>query len=265
MTFIRKYYGSPKGQKIFLRKTQSIHNAQLRVNLLSTLRESSYRYYSCQSFQEMCWNGLHFMTRTCLPGRAFKCVEGYSVTKDNYSKAFQDLINRFGRKRLLANELVKSILILDVPEKADGKSLRDLYDTLRNRMRSLESLGLKPDDNPSLSMVLLPIFDTKLPRELKGKWELELTKYETEEEDKEINLKKFFQFLEGHVPSKEDPDDTKGSLPKHKQRNGRDRKSKNPADEGKMSAQSLVDASDYKRMKCGFWQRVMRQQSAQLP
>lgn len=98
---------------------------------------------------------------------------------------------------------------MDVPEEADGKSLRELHDTLRNRMRSLESLGLKPDDNPSLSMVLLPIFDTKLPRELKEKWELELTKYETDEEDKEINIKKLFQFLEGHVLSTEAPDDTK--------------------------------------------------------
>ena len=151
--------------------------------------------------------------RSRLSGRAFKCIEVYSVTNDNYSKAFHDLKNSFGRKRSLANELVKSILILDVPEKADGKSLRDLYDTLRNRMRSLQSHGLKLDDNPSLSMVLLPIFDTKLPRELKEKWELELTKYETEEEDKEINRKKFFQFLEGHVLSKEAPDDTKGSLP----------------------------------------------------
>ena len=119
-------------------------------------------------------------------------------------------------------------------------------------MRSLESLGLKPDDNPSLSMVLLPIFDTKLPRELKEKWELELTKYETEEEDKEINIKKFFQFLEGHVLSKEAPDDTKGSVPKHKRRNGRDRRSKNRDDEEKMSPQSLVGASDCKKMKCGF-------------
>ena len=50
-----------------------------------------------------------------------------------------------------------SILNLDIPEKAYGKLLRELYDTLRNRMRSLESLGLKPDDNRSLSKVLLPI------------------------------------------------------------------------------------------------------------
>ena len=107
--------------------------------------------------------------RSCLSGRALRCIEGYSVTNDNYTKPFQDLQNRFGRKRLLANELVKSILNLDIPERADGKLLRELYDTLRNRMRSLEPLGLKPDDNPSLSMVLLPIFETKLPHELKEK------------------------------------------------------------------------------------------------
>ena len=169
MTFIHKYYASPEGQKILLRKTESIHNAQLRVNLLSILRESSYRQILLPKFSGnvLEWPAFHdaFIAsvdshkklsnvqkfahlRSCLSGRAFKCIEVYSVTNDNYSKAFQDLKNRFGRKRLLANELVKSNLILDVPEKADGKSLRDLYDTLRNRMRSLESLGLKPDDNP---------------------------------------------------------------------------------------------------------------------
>ena len=127
-----------------------------------------------------------------------------------------------------------------------------MRDTLRNRMRSLESLGIKPDDNLSLSMVLLPIFETKLPRELKEKWELKLTKYETEEEDKDINIKRFFQFLEGHVLSKETPDDVKDALPKHSRRNGRGKGFKNPDDKGKMSAQSLVGASDYKKMKCGF-------------
>ena len=99
------------------------------------------------------------------------CIEGYSVTNDNYPKALQDLRGRFERKRLLVTELVKSILNQDVPEKADGTSLRHFFDTLKNRMRRLESLDLKPDDNPSLSMMLLPIFDTKVPRELKEKWE----------------------------------------------------------------------------------------------
>ena len=75
---------------------------------------------------------------------------------------------------------------------ASGLLIREPYYTLRNRMRSLEPLGLKPDDNPNLCMVLLPIFERKLPRELQEKWELEVTNYETEEEDKEISIKKFF-------------------------------------------------------------------------
>ena len=74
---------------------------------------------------------------------------------------------------------------------------------------------------------------------------MELTKYETEEEDKEINIKKFFQFLEGHVLSKEAPDDTKGAERRH----DRVRRGK---DEENMSAQSLMGASESKRMKCGF-------------
>ena len=137
---------------------------------------------------------------------------------------------------MLPKELVKSILNLDIPGKADGKLLTELYGTLRNRMRSLESLGLKPDDNPSLSMMLLPIFETTLPRKVKEKCVLELTKYETEEEDKEINIKKFFQFLEGQVLSKEAPDDVKDGLPKHSRRNGRGKRFKHPDDEEKMSA-----------------------------
>ena len=68
----------------------------------------------------------------------------------------------------------------------------------------------------------------------------------------EINIKKLFQFLEGRLLSEEALDDVKDGLPKHGRRNGRGKRSKNPDDEEKMSAQSLVGASDYKKMKCGF-------------
>ena len=52
--------------------------------------------------------------------------------------------------------------------------------------------------------------------------------------------------------SKEDPNDVEDGLPKHSRRNSRGKIFKNPDDEEKMSAQSLVGASDYKKMKCGF-------------
>ena len=191
--------------------------------------------------------------RSCLNGRAYKCIEGCAITNDNYPKALQDLRGRFGRRRLLVNELAKSILNLCVPVKTDGKSLRHLYDTLRNRMRKLESLGLNPDNNPNLSMVLLPIFDTRLPRELKEKWEFELTKYDDNEDDKEINIKKFFSFLECHVLSKEAHDDMKGSSPKPRKQFARETGSRIPDNEESTSAQALVGSSDFKKVKCGFY------------
>ena len=62
----------------------------------------------------------------------------------------------------------------------------------------------------------------------------------------------------GSCASKEALDDVKDELPKHSRRNGKSEKFKNPDDEEKMSAQSLVGASDYKMMKCGFALRAMR-------
>ena len=67
-------------------------------------------------------------------------------------------------------------------------------------------------------------------------------------------MKKFIQFLEGHVNSKESHEDTKNSSPKLRPRKpfGREKRSKIPDDEKHISAQALVGSSDYKKVKCGF-------------
>ena len=98
---------------------------------------------------------------------------------------------------------------------------------------------------------------------------MELTKYETEEEDKEINIKTVFQFLEGHVLSKEAPDYVKDELPKHSRRNGRGKRLKNLDDEEKMSAQSLVGASETSRCSTALiktpderWDMLMKRKGA---
>ncbi len=51
-------------------------------------------------------------------------------------------------------------------------------------------------------MVLLPIFETKLLRELREKWEFLVTKQDSKIKDS-IELVTFFEFLEGYVLSKE--------------------------------------------------------------
>ena len=89
--------------------------------------------------------------------------------------------------------------------------------------------------------MLLPIFDTKLPRYLKEKWEFELTKCDDDEDDKEINIKRFFQFLEGHMLSKEAHDDTKSSSPKARKRFGREKVSRVADDEDILSRKPYSD------------------------
>ena len=74
--------------------------------------------------------------------------------------------------------------------------MRDLHDTLKNRIRALEALGEKPMAH---SCILLPIMETKLPPELSEKWELELSDIKEES----IDLELFFKFLNKQVISKE--------------------------------------------------------------
>ena len=76
------------------------------------------------------------------------------------------------------------------------EALRELHDTLKNRIRALDALGKHPMIH---SCILLPIFETKLPPELSEKWELELT--DVKEED--VNIEFFFKFLNKQVLSKE--------------------------------------------------------------
>ena len=57
-------------------------------------------------------------------------------------------------------------------------------------------------DNESLAVVMLPILETKLPGELREKWELKVAT--TFDKNKcKIDIESFFNFLEVHVISKE--------------------------------------------------------------
>lgn len=134
--------------------------------------------------------------RSVLTGNAMQSIEGFEVTGANYQPAVECLKHRYGRKRVVISSLVKSVIKMDAKSVVTASSLRDLYDTLKNRTRALEALG----ENPvSHGCILLPMFETKLPSELLEKWELELA--DTPEE--EIDLELFFKFLNRQVVSKE--------------------------------------------------------------
>ena len=134
--------------------------------------------------------------RSVLTGNALQTIEGFEVTGANYQPAVECLKHRYGRKRVVISSPVKSVVQMDAKSVVTAPSLRDLYDTLKNRTRALEALGEIPKNH---GCILLPIFELKLPSAILEKWELELA----DTPDDEIDLELFFKFLNRQVVSKE--------------------------------------------------------------
>ena len=142
--------------------------------------------------------------RMYMTGTARRAIEFIEVSSENYSKAIDALQRRFGRKRLVVEHLVESLLNLEKKEKVDARSLRNLYDITRwnhiNRYHTLESY------EPNLKhahRILVPILQSKLPDEIRRKWELELSKLENEEDDLKVTVEYLFDFLRSYVMSEE--------------------------------------------------------------
>ena len=126
-------------------------------------------------------------------------TEGFEVTAANYEHAVAAILQRFGRKRIIVASLVKSIIKLEMKEKVNAASLRDLHHTLQHRIRALEGLGFKPENNAHVQMILIPLLEMKLPQYFAEKWELELSDIA----DEKITINRFFRLLNHQVLSKE--------------------------------------------------------------
>ena len=137
--------------------------------------------------------------RSTLKGTALKTIDGFEVTAANYDHAIKAILHRYGRKRIIVSSLVKSIIKIELKEKLNSASLRDLHDTLLNRIRALEALGFQPEDNTNVQMILIPLLQMKLPQYLAEKWELDIE----DVDEKAVTIDRFFKFLNKQVVSKE--------------------------------------------------------------
>ncbi|PFX13632.1 hypothetical protein AWC38_SpisGene22270 [Stylophora pistillata] len=91
-----------------------------------------------------------------LTGNALQAIQGFEVTGANYQPAVECIKHTYGRKRVVISSLVKSVVQMDAKYVVTAPSLRDLYDTLKNRTRALEALGEIPKSHVC---ILLPIFE----------------------------------------------------------------------------------------------------------
>eukprot|EP00112_Aurelia_sp_Birch-Aquarium-sp1_P013483 Seg2864.5 transcript_id=Seg2864.5/GoldUCD/mRNA.D3Y31 product="hypothetical protein" protein_id=Seg2864.5/GoldUCD/D3Y31 len=107
--------------------------------------------------------------RVYVKGSARRAIEYIEVPSSNYLKAIDALKKRYSRQRLVVEHLVESILNTEKREMVTAQSLRYLYDTLVNRYHTLEQY------EPNLEVchrILVPIFQNKLPNDIRRKWEM---------------------------------------------------------------------------------------------
>jgi hypothetical protein len=125
----------------------------------------------------------------------FQCVEERSAASitlqsvpeigDNYKMALTILEDEFGDPQLQTNEIMYSLLIRERILKEDRvEELQGLYHFLKNSIADLESLKVDTTTTPNL---LLPILETKIPRDMAKEW--------AKEKGKSPLIEDFFDFF----------------------------------------------------------------------
>ena len=164
--------------------------------------------------------------------------------------------HRFGRKRIIVALLVKSIVKYEIKDHVTAGGLSQLHDTLQSRIRALEGLGFKPENNSDVQMILIPLLEMKLPQDLAERWEFEVSDFD----DTEITIDLLFKFLNRHVLSREAGERSqlesycsKGDSNKHQNRSQASHFNK----KGISSASALVGSAIQSRNnKCGFCNKL---------
>ncbi|GFY76561.1 DUF1758 domain-containing protein [Trichonephila inaurata madagascariensis] len=98
--------------------------------------------------------------------KAERLVLSFPATAENYSKAIDQLKERYGREDLLVQIYVRELLSLVMKNAVSRRTKTDLpalYDELEGKLRSLESLGRTQEKYGNF---LTPLVKSCLPEEI---------------------------------------------------------------------------------------------------
>ena len=99
--------------------------------------------------------------RSYVKGDAENSIKGLPVTSANYAEAKSILEQRYGNVQIIVNSHMEELIKLpQVVTDKQTKKIRQLYDQIETNLRSLRSLGVKPE---SYGCLLVPILISKLP------------------------------------------------------------------------------------------------------
>ena len=91
-------------------------------------------------------------------------ISGLELNSADYHEAIKLLTNRFGNKQIIVGSYMDSLLKLPAVETMDLKKLRSLHDHIEGSVRSLSSVGIKPERYQSF---VCPLVMAKLPAEIR--------------------------------------------------------------------------------------------------
>ncbi|KAL1464015.1 hypothetical protein MTO96_027049 [Rhipicephalus appendiculatus] len=144
--------------------------------------------------------------KTYLAGAAKRAIEGVRLTEVNYNIAVKVLTERIGRKDLLVDDHIDSLLAIEPIETSSHVSrLRDLYEQIQFRTGCLESLGMPSSE---YAVVLHRVLMRSLPDDLAIQYGKRM-KTETDVADsvaqsRDEQVKAILKFLQVEVESTEE-------------------------------------------------------------
>nr|XP_042902851.1 uncharacterized protein LOC107439364 [Parasteatoda tepidariorum] len=177
---LKKFSGEAKDYLTFWSQFQKIHDDKY-------IADEDKMQYLLQSMEPK--------------SKAERLILSFPATAANYSKAIEQLKERFGREDLLVQIYVRDLLNLVMKNAATGRAKTDLpslYDELEGKLRSLESLGRTQEKYGDF---LTPLVESCLPEEVLVAWERSRNHDSTEKGDR--SLEQLMNFLRQEVKGEE--------------------------------------------------------------
>ena len=129
---------------------------------------------------------LMYLQSGCLD-EAKKIADGYAVTAANYQQLRDALHQMFGRKRMVIQSYMESII--DLPN-VSKIGLKSFLNSLETAVRSVREYGV---DQEQIAVVIIPLIERKLTEDHFKKWK------EVISDDEDFSLEKLIKFLHERV------------------------------------------------------------------
>lgn len=105
-----------------------------------------------------------------LRGQAAEAIQGWNLTNENYTAAWQRLNELYDRPNMAANELTKRISELPVLTRANAEDLQRMSNVTNSVQRQLQAMGRPIDPN---DLLLISMIENKLDIRTRSAWERE--------------------------------------------------------------------------------------------